>query len=189
MVITSRILLEDDINEELDAGMRQILADCYQGDKEVFRHRRIFNGHIPAYTVALLDDGVVCGHAAVVDTTIRVGQSTYRVAGLGYLCVAEQSRGHDLGRRMADIAMREAVRLNKFDFGLLYTVGTLPKLYSTLGWKLIDEEFFLPRRKLPKTTYPNHFENVLSIKKNNFSNRRCSFAAKVLVDIQYLRHE
>jgi len=168
MAITSRILLEDDIDKELDAAMRQLLADCYQGDKEVFRDRRVFNGNIPAYTVVLLDDGVFCAHAAVVDATILVEQTAYRVAGLGYLCVAEQSRGHDLGRRIADIAMQEAARLNKFDFGLLYTVGTLPKLYSTLGWKLIDEEFFYPEEDRQKQLIPIILRMYYPLKKTPF---------------------
>jgi len=139
--ISSQILSEENIDEKLDFAIRQLLANCYQADKEVFKNGRTFNGNRPAFTVILLDDGMVCAHAAVIDATILVEQSDFKVAGLGYLCVAEQSRGQNLGRRIADIAMQEADR-RKFDIGLLFTIGTLPKIYSPLGWKLINKEFF-----------------------------------------------
>ena len=139
MPINSLVLSEKNIDEKLDQAMREVLAESYNTD--FLDKGRIFNGNIPIYTVILLDNDIICAHAAVIDARIVIEGNDFRVAGLGYLCVTKQYRGQNLGRQIADICMQEADK-DKFDFGLLFTTGTLPKIYSPLGWKSLAADFF-----------------------------------------------
>ena len=43
---------------------------------------------------------------------------------------------------MAEAAMKYASE-RQADFGLLFTVGTLPKMYEKFGWKLLHDRRFI----------------------------------------------
>jgi GNAT superfamily N-acetyltransferase len=132
--MTPRVVDESQMPAELDAEIRRGLCVCFPPDVPIFSVGRAWHGSAPVFSV-VLDEGLqVLAHVGVVDRTIRVGQTSIRVAGVQNVYVLPEARGRGLARAVMVEAMNEAGRRG-FDMGLLFCVPKLEKVYADCGWQ------------------------------------------------------
>lgn len=85
------------------------------------------------------ENGCVVSHVGVLQTTVRAGQQTISVGGIGgVVSVPEaQGRGH------AQSAMRRAAEFMcaelQAEFGMLFCLPRLAPFYARQGWQLLEE--------------------------------------------------
>jgi predicted N-acetyltransferase YhbS len=131
-----RVLKELEIDEALDAAIRQMLVSCFPRDKSVYSHTRVWHGSTPAFTVLIEKAGQVVAHLCLIDRVIRVADQQLRVAGVGNVCVLPDYRGKGLSGRILKAAMKYAGQAG-FDWGLLFTSEGVKKVYARNGWRLL----------------------------------------------------
>jgi nodulation protein A len=127
------IIDESDVTPELDESIRMTLTLCFPHRKDTFSKERRWRGNEPLFNAIVEDGEIVCGYVAVVDRTIRIGNSNVRVAGVGMVAVAPLWRE----RRLIDNALAAAMDESKkrgFDFGFLFTHRPTNKIYERNGW-------------------------------------------------------
>lgn len=135
---------EVDISPELDHAIRKTLVECFPADREYFQARSWWHC-IPLYRVlGMNNDNSIVAHAAIVERTVAVGQSSskVRVAGIQGFCVLTGYRGTSLSDKMMSIAMDEANKLG-FDSGLLFCIDKLQAVYSRMGWQKLDSDVYM----------------------------------------------
>lgn len=129
-----RISDEAAIGPELDAAIKIGLCVAFPADVSVYSRVRAWHDSWPSYTLTLQDGDDAAAHIAVVDRTVRVGEeASVRVAGLQNVYALPQYRGRGLAVQGLQLAMDEA-RRRGFDFGLLFCIPPLEKVYAPLGW-------------------------------------------------------
>lgn len=122
------------IAPELDEAIKEGLCTAFPADVAVYSQVRAWHDSWPSYTLSLRDGGTVAAHIAVIDRTVRIGGSvSVRVAGLQNVYALPQYRGRGLAAQGLGLAMDEA-RRRGFDFGLLFCIPPLEKVYGPLGW-------------------------------------------------------
>jgi len=156
------ILDETDIDEALDAGIKDTLIACFPHNEHVFSKSRGWRGNIASYNAVIKADGVICGYIAVVDRTIEVGGNPLRVAGVGNVCVLPEYQGTGLSDIMLRSVMEEAGK-RQFELGFLFTTEAIKKVYARNGWIEIEghrvvrvekgEEIVMPAESV-KMYYP-----------------------------------
>ena len=131
-----RILKEDQIDEGLDKSIKNGLCACFPPDKEMFSKSRFWHGTAPAWSALIEEDSEVLAHVGIVDREIRVGNEQASVAGVQNLFVLPEHRTRGFFLQIMKASMKEAGRLGH-DFGLLFCVPELEKLYALCRWKLL----------------------------------------------------
>ncbi|MFA6716248.1 MAG: GNAT family N-acetyltransferase [Victivallaceae bacterium] len=132
------IINETEITPELDLEIKKTLCRCFPVDAEIFFRSRAWHGSTPAWSVIMIDNNRITGHAGIVDRIVKVGEAFVRVAGIQNVFVLPEYRGLGLCEKVMDAAMKEAEKRN-FDAGLLYCVPKLEKVYAKCGWRLLPE--------------------------------------------------
>ena len=138
-----KILREDQIDEGLDKSIKNGLCVCFPADKEVFSRSRFWHGTAPDWSVLIEEDSEVPAHVGIVERKIRVGNEHISVAGVQNVFVLPECRTRGFFLQIMKASMKEAGRLGH-DFGLLFCVPELEKLYALCKWKL------LPNRKISR---------------------------------------
>lgn len=121
------------IPADLDTAILRTLAACYPEHRDMFARTRHWRGHIAAYRVIALDGGIVAAHVAVVDCTIRVGEASVRVAGVGQVAALPPYRKTGLIDRLLARAVDEA-KDRGFDIGMLFCQERVRRVYERNGW-------------------------------------------------------
>ncbi|MBN1816980.1 MAG: GNAT family N-acetyltransferase [Sedimentisphaerales bacterium] len=129
-----RILDEQAVTPEMDAAIRKTLAACFPLNQDQFAKTRQWRGNIPLFSVVARDAGGIAAHAAVVDRTIRVGDTSLRIAGFGNVCALPEYRKTGLIDQVLKRAVEEA-RQRKFPVGLLFCRDYVRAVYERNGWK------------------------------------------------------
>lgn len=134
-----RITDEAAMGPELDGEIKKGLCVAFPADVAVYSRVRAWHDSWPSYTLTLRDGDAVAAHIAIVDRMVRIGEDTFvRVAGPQNVYVLPQYQGRGLAARGLVLAMDEA-RRRGFDFGLLFCIPWLEKVYGPLGWLRADE--------------------------------------------------
>jgi len=134
------VIDECDVDRKLDEAIRTTLTLCYPHRRETFAKERRWRGNTPLLNAIVRDGEIVCGYAAVVDRTIRIGNTHLRVAGVGMVAVAPAFRGRRLIDGALSAAMKEALNRG-FAFGLLFTHRPTNRIYARNGWiRLADRK-------------------------------------------------
>lgn len=128
-----RIVPEEQMTPELDAAIRKGLCVCFPDCVDNFSLTRKWHGSGPAWTAVVEEGGVVIAHAGAVDRTVRVGARQVTVGGVQNVYVLPQQRASGLSNMVMKAIMDEGLRRGK-DFGLLFCVPRLEKLYGRMGW-------------------------------------------------------
>ncbi|AQT67396.1 putative acetyltransferase involved in intracellular survival [Anaerohalosphaera lusitana] len=136
------IYRENDMPADIDARIRQYLADAFPHRHDDFLRSRTLRRNVPFYTVVLEIDGDPVAHVQVMDRTIDVGGAPVNVAGIGNVYVAPAHRGKGYSDRVMRVAMEEADRLG-FDFGMLFVITPIKKVYERTGWIEISPRKFM----------------------------------------------
>lgn len=136
------IIDEADVNPSLDTAIKKTLVTCFPHNESVFSKTRRWRDNKPVYNVVALDEECVCGHVAVVDRTIRVGEKLLRVAGVGNVCALPEHRKTGLSDVLLKTSMKEAAERN-FEFGLLFTNQNIKEFYARNGWVEISHRKFI----------------------------------------------
>lgn len=124
---------ERDVTPELDESIRMMLTLCFPHRKDTFAKERRWRGNEPLFNAIVEDGEIICGYVAVVDRTIRIGDTKARVAGVGMVAVVPLWRGRRLIDKALTAAMDEAAKRD-FDFGFLFTHRPTNKIYERNGW-------------------------------------------------------
>ena len=129
-----RRLKDAQIDERLDQSIREGLCICFPPDKEVFSKSRAWHGTLPSWTLLIEDNSQIIAHIGIVERKIRVTNEQISIAGLQNLFVLPAHRGKGFSPKMMKASMKEAGNLGH-DFGLLFCVPQLEKLYALSKWK------------------------------------------------------
>lgn len=140
--MNSRVIQEADIDAPLDARIRSGLCECFPPDREIYSQTRAWHGSHPDWTVLLQQADEIAAHAGVVERTIRVGEASFRVAGVQNVYVLPDYRGQGLCRQVMTVTMAEAKRRG-LDFGLLFCTLDVSTIYSNLDWRRLDRRTIL----------------------------------------------
>ena len=134
-----RLLRENEISSELDMAIRRNLILLFPHNKSLFSAGRNWRGNTPLYTV-IIEQNDVCAHLAITDRTIMVGNEQVHVAGVANTFVMPEYRGKGYVGKMLELAMSQARKLG-LDFGMLFAVEAIKKVYSRYGWiEIIDQK-------------------------------------------------
>jgi len=131
------IVDEPDIDQTLDAEIKDLLCRCFPKGAEIFSRARGWHGYLPAWSVIMHDDDDLVAHTSVIDRAVLVGEEELRVAGVGNVCVAPERRGEHLAGTIMDLTMAEA-RKRPYDFGLLSCAARLEPIYARRGWITLE---------------------------------------------------
>jgi len=133
-----RILKEEAIDGALNKKILGCLQKAFPDGVLNFKESRYWHGSVPAWTVLLEEENSIIAHVGIVERSITAGKETIRIAGLQNVCVAPEHRGKNLSNMVVKASMDEAMRLN-IDFGLLFCIKQIEKIYACGGWKTLHE--------------------------------------------------
>ena len=128
-----RIVEEADVDDILDAAIKDTLVKCFPRNETVFSKARRWRGNKPLYNAVVFDKGIVLGNIAVVDRTIKIGQQLVRVAAVANVCVLPEHQGTGISDDILKAAMEEADRRD-FPLGFLFTTESIKEVYARNGW-------------------------------------------------------
>ncbi|MBQ9371394.1 MAG: GNAT family N-acetyltransferase [Thermoguttaceae bacterium] len=150
-IIKIDVLNESEIDEPLDAQIREFLCRLFPNWESVFKTRRAWHDAPPVFTaIARNERGDIAGHVAVVERTITTNWNfRYLVASVQGVSVDEPYRKTGLSVRLLNVALDEA-RKRKYPFAILFCREPLVHFYERNGWKLPDDSMIMWRdRELP----------------------------------------
>jgi amino acid transporter/GNAT superfamily N-acetyltransferase len=133
-----QVIDENDIPPSLDEQIRAGSCLCFPADVATFSKSRAWHGSTPEYSVFVRDAERVIAHAGIVNRTITVGGAPLRVAGVQNVFVLPEYRGKGLSDLVLGAAMAEAMRRG-FDYGMLFCLPSLAKVYARCGWQDLGE--------------------------------------------------
>jgi GNAT superfamily N-acetyltransferase len=135
------IIEESRMTPDLDASVREILAECFPASAEKFSGRRAWYLLPPLFSVVYCRDEEVVAHAAIVprllspsDACSGLQSDGVTTASIHGVSVGPQHRGLGLSRQLLRTAVAEA-RHRGFDFGILFCQPELEGFYNDLGWR------------------------------------------------------
>ncbi len=131
------IIHENQITDYLDNEIRDLLCLCFPKDRGVFSRTRYWNQTVPEYSVIIRKDSTLLAHLAVINRPILIGTESYRVAGIGNVCVHPSGRGRGVSRILLSKAMEEATA-QAFDVGFLFCKAEIQNIYANLGWIAVN---------------------------------------------------
>ncbi|MFH1613862.1 MAG: GNAT family N-acetyltransferase [Planctomycetota bacterium] len=132
-----RIVRQSEVDPRLDQEIKRGYCICYEKDLAFFSQTRSWHGSWPAWLVVIEKGREVIAHTGIVDRTISIGGRDVRIAGIQGVYVLPDHRGKGLADQVLNAAMREAERL-EFDFGLLFCIPEIEKVYSRCGWQKLE---------------------------------------------------
>ena len=132
-----RILTDDQIDESLDKSIKEGLCTCFPADEREFSRSRGWHGTMPSWSVLIEKNSQVLAHVGMVDRVIAVGNEQVRVAGVQNVFVLPDHRKSGYFLQIMKASIKEAGRLG-YDFGLLFCVPELEKLYALCRWKTLS---------------------------------------------------
>jgi hypothetical protein len=88
-----RKVQEPDIDETLDARIKTSLCRCFPNDSDTFGKTRAWHGSYPSFSIVMEDRDDIVAHVGIVDRTVRVGDTSLRVAGIQNVFVLADYRG------------------------------------------------------------------------------------------------
>ena len=138
----TRIVDEKDVDEVLDAAIKNVLVRCFPHNREKFLKARRWRGNVALYNAVVEADDIVCGHIAVVDRKVTVGNEPLHVAAVANVSVLPEYRGTGLSDIMLKAVMTEAQK-GTFEVGLLFTTELIKKVYARNGWIEIKGQKFI----------------------------------------------
>jgi len=118
-------------------------ADAY----EQFLHTAARSAELPAVLVA------TCGEMFLGSVNLLVNEMTTRPAlspWMAQLFVVNSARGRGVGNALISASIDQAAKLG-FRRTYLYTSGTLPAYYASLGWRPIEEIEYLGKLRTVMT--------------------------------------
>ena len=133
-----KVIPETEMTPELDAVIRMGLCICFPDDAAIFSVTRTWHGSGPTWTALVIENGRVLAHAGTVARKIRVGERQLNVAGIQSGFVLPECRCTGLGNDVMKATMEEAER-RKTDYGLLFCVPGLERLYARMGWRTLRD--------------------------------------------------
>jgi predicted N-acetyltransferase YhbS len=131
-----RKVQEPDIDETLDARIKTSLCRCFPDNSDTFGKTRAWHGSYPSFSIVMEDRDDIVAHVGIVDRTVRVGDTSLRVAGIQNVFVLADYRGQGLCDVVMTMAMQEA-EIQRFDAGLLFCIPELEKVYARSGWNVL----------------------------------------------------
>lgn len=154
------VINESDIGRDLDEQIRCVLCACFPENADVFSITRAWHGSTPKWTVLLQDEsGQIISHVGIVYRAICIGSKSVHVGGIQNVCVLPRFRGQGLCDRVMDQAAN-VMRQKTIDFGLLFCIRHLVKVYQRTGWKEIEPI---------EITCVDEHGNTLAISDNNIA--------------------
>ncbi len=134
-----RVVAEGRMPDDLAGRIRKFLCFCFPEAVDTFATTRAWHGVGPTWTVwAENSRSELVAHLGVVNRVILVGEETVRVAGIQSACVHPDYRGTGL----FDMLMRryvEHARAFPFEYGLLFCIPELVKVYQRTGWRELPQ--------------------------------------------------
>lgn len=146
------IIEEKSVSSPDDALIRKLLAACFPKDAGFFSKFRKWHSD-PEYILLGRKGREIFGQVAVVVREISCGRTKIKIAGIQSLAVSPKCRGTGLSQVLMTQSMSEAWRRG-IKFGLLFCVPELERFYALLGWKRIDEHFFMRNESGAKKSIP-----------------------------------
>ncbi len=131
-------LSEAEINPELDAAIRKSLCLVFPDGISTFSKTRAWHGSVSSWTHCIENKGAVIAHLGVVDRSVLIGEKILRIAGIQGVIVLPEYRKKGLSDHLLAAAMNEAQRRG-FDFGLLFCLPALEKVYARCGWHCLSQ--------------------------------------------------
>jgi len=128
-----KIVNEADVTPELNQAILALLRTAFSAGATDFAETRAWHGSAPAWSVLLYDAERMVAHVGIVERVVRVGAEQAGVAGIQNVAVAPDQRGKGLCDKVMNAAMSEAFQLGR-DFGLLYCLPVLEKVYQRCNW-------------------------------------------------------
>lgn len=129
-----RVLKEEEIDDKLDAVIRDRLVFSFPNSQTSFKDTRNWRDNVPLFSVVMGDENDdIIAHLAVADKTILVGTEQLRIAGIANIFVMPDFRNRGYVGKILSSAMNEAKML-EFDFSLLFTGQETKKVYARYGW-------------------------------------------------------
>lgn len=122
---------EDDVDRILDLLTEYALPRAYF--EPFYRQDPTFR---PDQSWVVEQDGVLAAHVRLFERSIRMHDTTLRIAGLGNVITARAFRGRGHAGRLLQ-AMTSAARAEHFPYSILWT--HIPALYERYGWVLVEE--------------------------------------------------
>ncbi len=133
-----KLVKEAEMTPGTDQKIRENLCKCFPDSKDVFSQTRKWHGSGPAWTVFILEDADIIAHVGIVDRIIRVGDAKFHIAGIQNVFVLPEQRGKGICEKIMEDSMKKAA-ISGYDFGLLFCVPKLEKVYAKTGWIKISE--------------------------------------------------
>ena len=137
MVKALRIYQESDIDERLDAAIKETLCICFPSSTDVFSRTRAWYDCALTWSFVIDENESIIAHLALVDRIITVDELPVKVAGVSGVCVRPQYRGRGLCRKLLSAAMRKARELH-FDLGMLCANEAVAGVYAVCGWQVLN---------------------------------------------------
>lgn len=127
------LVQERDVSRRLDEKIKESLCLCFPDDVATFSVTRAWHNTAPSWSLYSEDNDRIISHVGVVDRSIRVGDKVVRIAGMQNVFVSPEFRGKGFCDALMNAAMVKAAEYG-FDFGLLFCIPDIEKVYERSGW-------------------------------------------------------
>jgi predicted acetyltransferase len=141
-------LIEPDVSDEMDAGIRELLSTCFTKTQDtIFRTQRFWQERPARHYVVREANGRLIAHANYHDKRLGCEPGEVRIGGVGDVCVHPDARGQGLVRAMLMTLHQELVEQG-IPFGMLFGDA---KVYHSSGYRPIENP--LHYRELGSTNW------------------------------------
>lgn len=131
-------LPDDRISVAQDYELRELLTTCFRKPQDwIFRERRYFCEPYPHRWVIRDDAGAVVAHIGVHDKRVEAGGRTYRIGGIGEVCVHPRHRKKGYVRLMLQV-IHPWMAQHGFDFAVLFGDS---RVYGSSGYRVVNNLF------------------------------------------------
>jgi len=132
-------LPDSSVDDALDHDLRSLLATCFTKPEDaVFRHRRYFEEPYPNRWVIRDGRGAIVAHIGGHEKHVEVNGQSYRVGGIGDVCVHPDHRGKGSVRTMLE-CVHGWLSGHGFVFAVLF--GD-PRVYGSSGYVEVSNLYY-----------------------------------------------
>ena len=140
-----------DVDDALDQEIRGLLTTCFTGPQDwVFKERRYYKDPYPHRWIIRDAQGAMVAHVGGHDREVLADGSSFRIGGIGEVCVHPNYRGRGFVRAML-LEIHDELTQWGFDFALLFGA---PNVYGSSGYIEVHNLFHgegQPEERVPIT--------------------------------------
>ncbi|HAX69873.1 MAG TPA: hypothetical protein DCY14_09720 [Anaerolineae bacterium] len=136
-----KIIPEPELTPSLEADIQRMLIASFPEYVEFFTHNSYW-GSKPEYRLIAVDAGQPVAHVEFGYRQITVGDSLFRITGVGAVAIHPHYQGRKLGREMFTRLREYLLKHSDADFGFLGCREDVTGFYAAAGFTRVHQDVY-----------------------------------------------